>query len=122
MRISDWSSDVCSSDLPSLMGAVFYMQYAAGSFPHQVILGQQLDVVARKLAYCFAHDLFAGAHSVNRSGINGCDPQFVGFVQGLDRFAPVGTAPHPAADGPCSEGNHRDIQITVSELSVFHRG
>src|SRR3546814_19190737 len=32
MRISDWSSDVCSSDLAALRGAAFFVAFLAGAF------------------------------------------------------------------------------------------
>src|SRR3546814_7826155 len=39
MRISDWSSDVCSSDLPFFLGKI----------PRREIIGRNLDVLRRDL-------------------------------------------------------------------------
>src|SRR3546814_13440402 len=52
MRISDWSSDVCSSDLQHELGDQLRAQYASGLSPWTALLsGDNPQVVGRDLSY-----------------------------------------------------------------------
>src|SRR3546814_17405087 len=58
MRISDWSSDVCSSDLPVLLHAVRRLEMR-GTQPVEPLLGNAVDGLAEAM--------FASASALGRS-------------------------------------------------------
>src|SRR3546814_16341607 len=66
MRISDWSSDVCSSDLPGLQGAPFLLVQAREGFS----LEGDVDQVARRVV---GPAVVAARESLRVAGIRAAD-------------------------------------------------
>ena len=60
------------------------------------------DHAIAQVAYgqCLAHDLFRAPESIRRRRIDQRDAAIDRCVNGVDRLAFVGAAPHPASDGP----------------------
>src|SRR3546814_10439227 len=59
MRISDWSSDVCSSDLPLIVGRRTLVLSAVAGVQHPTRLNQQqphLPIRASPVLHAFRHD------------------------------------------------------------------
>src|SRR3546814_16682560 len=80
MRISDWSSDVCSSDLPINVGLVFFQPRISETMNVALILnqGDRLDTAG--------HDEigFAGSNALSRKG-NSLQAGAAGSIYGYAR-------------------------------------
>src|SRR3546814_12109926 len=95
MRISDWSSDVCSSDLVAPLGVAFYRGTA---FPSRYRSG-----------------VFVSEHgSWNRSTFAGYRVVFVPFVDGRASSAPEGVLSGFLADAGENQGYCRAVGIAVA--------
>src|SRR3546814_8359728 len=55
MRISDWSSDVCSSDVPADRIGLYILPFAAGNFLGPLLLGGLFDRIGRRPMISFTY-------------------------------------------------------------------
>src|SRR3546814_16885165 len=86
MRISDWSSDVCSSDLPDLVAKAIAPDYSLGS--HVAPLGL-LFYQGRNLPEKYRSGVFVSEHgSWDRTPLSGYAVAFVPFKDGKPAGAP----------------------------------
>src|SRR3546814_1954013 len=118
MRISDWSSDVCSSDLS-----------AKHAFLHiQPQPGQDSTLLAGFLHVIFAEELYDAAFvtanavgfDVVKRAVDGFTPDHVSRVVGVQTNQILLAAPHFAADkSGCVDtatGAHVPLTCTLAEL------
>src|SRR3546814_15957135 len=88
MRISDWSSDVCSSDLPINVGLVFFQPRISETMNVALILnqGDRLDTAG--------HDEigFAGSNALSRKG-NSLQAGAAGSIYGNARNRCIESGP-----------------------------
>src|SRR3546814_4295343 len=80
MRISDWSSDVCSSDLYAVLAQPFDIASGSGMFPHADIHGGQSKdrLVRGEQERCGKAVGNAGRHLGEKIGRGGTNDQEIG--------------------------------------------
>ena len=86
--------------------------------PFQSRLGGNDGLVAHALE-SRADDLLGHAEAVYRCRIDQIDALMQGCVNSVNRFALVGSAPHPAAHGPRSERHSRDFELRFRNIHEF---
>src|SRR3546814_4870689 len=107
MRISDWSSDVCSSDLPEVGVLVYYLKRGVVNRPASLAV-DLLPVIAEE-----AHDR-AGA-CVEEVLLQGVHEAGVSVLILIDQQNWIARGHHGPKLGPCEERGHEREHVLVPQ-------
>jgi len=66
-----------------------------------------------------ADDFLGHPEAVHRCGIDQVDALMQSGVNGGNRFALIGSSPHPAAHGPCTERHSGDLEFGLGNIEEF---
>ncbi len=80
----------------------------------------QRAIAQARLGQGLAYDFFSVAETIDWGRVDDIDAMLQRGPDGRYRFSVIGAAPHPAADGPSSKCNARDLKRCFGVSGLLH--